>query len=430
MNFERQTNNILRIIRNGNVRNGMLFAVFSFFNMGINFVIMMILARYILPDSYGKLSLFITMVSILTIFICLGVNGYKSTQFFKLDKIRIVRLMNVTIIVSLLVYILVLTLISLFSSVFSNVFGLTLLFQFYALTYCLAQVFSTDVLDIWRLEEKVWCYGVFTVFSMVMNLILTASFVWGIQLDWAGRVYAMTVTCVLFAFISIYVLRRKGYLRFVKPTKCDYKSALSYGLPLVPHGTSFWLRQGLDRILINTYLSQTMLGLFSFAANFPNMIQVIASAFNQSNSVYIYKKLSSMEMEQLPRFKKNCLLQVFFYMLLSLFISIGAYLFVPLVFPKYIDARFYIFPLCMGSMFQCVYLVYVNILFFYERTKQLMYITFTFSVAHALLSIFLTKYGVAFTVCIPIVINSLVAITVYRYSMRLLEQKMGEKIRK
>ena len=65
----------------------MLFAVFSFFNMGINFVIMMILARYILPDSYGKLSLFITMVSILTIFICLGVNGYKSTQFFKLDKI-------------------------------------------------------------------------------------------------------------------------------------------------------------------------------------------------------------------------------------------------------------------------------------------------------------------------------------------------------
>ena len=85
-----------------------------------------------------------------------------------------------------------------------------------------------------------------------------------------------------------------------------------------------------------------------------------------------------MEMEQLPRFKKNCLLQVFFYMLLSLFISIGAYLFVPLVFPKYIDARFYIFPLCMGSMFQCVYLVYVNILFFYERTKQLMYITFTF----------------------------------------------------
>lgn len=426
MSFGRLTSKIIRIIRNDNVRNGMLFAVFSFLNMGINFIIMMTLARYILPDSYGKLSLFITMVSMLSIFICLGVSSYKSTQFFKSDKVRIARLINVTITVSLLVYILALTFISLFPSVFFNAVGLTPLFQFYALTYCLTQVFSADVLEIWRLEERVWRYGIFTVLSMVMNLFLTVLFVWGMRLDWEGRVYAMIVTSILFSFISLYVLRRKGYLIFVRPAKQDYKRALSYGLPLIPHGTSFWLRQGLDRILINTYLSQTMVGLFSFAVNFSNIIQIIASAFNQSNSVYIYKKLSSMEKEQLPRFKKNCLSQVFFYMLLSLSVFIGAYLFVPLLFPKYIDARLYIFPLCMGSMFQCIYLVYVNILFFYERTKQLMYITFTLSVAHALLSIFLTKYGVTFTVCIPIVINFFVAMTVYRYSMRLLEQKVGE----
>lgn len=426
MSFKRLVNTGIRMTENDSVKSGMLFAVFSFLNMGINFIIMMLLARYILPDSYGKLSLFVTMVSMFNIFICLGVNGYKSTQFFKLDKIRIAQLINVTIIVSLLVYILVLTFMAIFPSVLFKVLGLTSLYQFYALTFCLTHIFSMELLDIWRLEECVWRYGVFTVLSLVMNLFLTVLFVWEMRLDWEGRVYAMIVTGVLFAFIALNVLHRKGYLNLVKPTIQDYKRAFAYGLPLIPHGTSFWLRQGLDRILINTYFLQATVGLFSLAANFSNVIQVIASAFNQSNSVYIYKKLSSLEMDQLPRFKKNCLLQVFFYVFLSIFIFIGAYLFMPLLFPKYLDARLYIFPLCMGSMFQCIYLVYVNILFFYGCTKQLMYITFTFSMLHAFLSFFLTKYNVFFTACIPMVVNFFVALAVYRYAMRLLEQKVGK----
>lgn len=427
INFKRLVNSVIKMTKNGNVKNGILFAVFSFLNMGINFIITMILARYILPDSYGKLSLFFVIVSMFNIFICLGVNSYKSTQFFKLDKERIVRLINVTITVSLLVYILLLMFIVLFPSLFSNVLGLNSLYQFYALTYCLTHIFSMELLDIWRLEESVWRYGTFTVLSLVMNLLLTVLFVWEMRFDWEGRVYAMIVTGVLFAFIALYVLHRKGYLSLVKPTMQDYKRALTYGLPLIPHGTSFWLRQGLDRILINTYFSQATVGLFSLAANFSNVIQVIASAFNQSNSVYIYKKLSSLEMDQLPSFKKKCFLQVLFYVFLSLIIFIGAYFFLPLLFPKYIEARFYIFPLCMGSMFQCIYLVYVNILFFYGCTKQLMYITFSFSLLHSFLSIFMTKYDAFFTACIPVMVNSIVALSVYRYAMRLLERKVGKE---
>ena len=46
---------IQRILNNKNFRNGALFALFSFFNTGINFVIMMVMARFIKPDSYGQL---------------------------------------------------------------------------------------------------------------------------------------------------------------------------------------------------------------------------------------------------------------------------------------------------------------------------------------------------------------------------------------
>lgn len=77
---------IQRILNNKNFRNGALFALFSFFNTGINFVIMMVMARFIKPDSYGQLSLFTTMVSLLSIFICLNTNGFIGVNFFSSSK--------------------------------------------------------------------------------------------------------------------------------------------------------------------------------------------------------------------------------------------------------------------------------------------------------------------------------------------------------
>ena len=53
------------LIHNKTVRNGGLFAIFSFFNRGISFVLLTILARYISPADYGELSLFNTLITLL-----------------------------------------------------------------------------------------------------------------------------------------------------------------------------------------------------------------------------------------------------------------------------------------------------------------------------------------------------------------------------
>lgn len=43
---------------------------------------------------------------------------------------------------------------------------------------------------------------------------------------------------------------------------------------------------------------------------------------------------------------------------------LGGYIFIPIIFPKYEASVVFLFPLCIGAMFQCFYLAYVNILFF------------------------------------------------------------------
>ena len=88
-------NKVVSIANNKTLRNGSLFTLFSFLNQGVGFFIMLIMGRYVLPDSYGKLSLFTTVIQLLSIFICLGTNGIIAVDFFKHKKGYIQGLVNV-----------------------------------------------------------------------------------------------------------------------------------------------------------------------------------------------------------------------------------------------------------------------------------------------------------------------------------------------
>lgn len=411
---------IQRILNNKNFRNGALFALFSFFNTGINFVIMMVMARFIKPDSYGQLSLFTTMVSLLSIFICLNTNGFIGVNFFSSSKEKIQRLLNVVVLTTLLAYMVMLTAMCCFTSALEEVSGLTIVYQFYAISFCALNVMNALLLDVWRLEEKVWRYGTFSVLLVICNLILTVFFVGFLRWDWQGRMYAQVITCAGFAVLAFYILTKKNYLRMVFPKKEDFVGAYRFGIPLIPHTTSFWLRQGLDRYVINAFTTQAMVGLFSFAANFANIIQIIGSAFNASYSVNIYKTLATANIDSVKLLRRNCWYLVGVYFVITLLIFLFASLLIPFAFPQYNDCIIYLFPLCGGAMFQCFYLVYVNILFFYKKTKILMYITFTCSLLHCIMSLLLTKYGVIYTAYISLFSNMLIFMGVYGYSKRIL----------
>ncbi len=410
-----------RVIRNKSFRNGIFFSLFSFLNSGISFLIMMLMAHYVQPESYGQLSLFTTMISLLSIVICLNTNGIIGVYFFTSSKEVVQRFLNVTLITSLLVYLFLLTSMLLLKSQFEDWTGLDIAFQFCAVSVCLLQVISSALLNFWRLEERVGKYGIFSLLMVVSNLVLTILFVALMNLDWQGRVYAQVLTCVLFAIASFIVLGKKGYLKWVLPLKADFVEGYKFGIPLIPHSTSFWLRQGLDRYIINSFFVQSAVGLFSFAYNFANIIQIIGNAFNASYSVNIYKTLATADLDSVKRLQRNCRYLVGIYFAITLSICLFASLLIPFAFPKYNDCITYLFPLCGGAMFQCFYLVYVNILFFYKKTKKLMYITFTCSLLHSLLSFLLTKYGVIYTAYISLFSNMLIFIGVYGYSRRILQ---------
>lgn len=170
---------------------------------------MMLMAKYINPNSYGSLSLFTTLISFLTIFICLGTNGFIGVNFFVSEKDKIRRLVNVVLITSIFIFFFLLFTFIVFRGACERLMGLSFLFLFLAILYCLLHVVISLLLDIWRLEEKVGKYGILSISYVLSNLVFTLIFVGVNHLDWHGRVYAQLLTCIVFFSISIFVLKKR-----------------------------------------------------------------------------------------------------------------------------------------------------------------------------------------------------------------------------
>lgn len=408
-----------QLFKSQTVRKGSLFTIFSFCSSGISFILLVILARFIDPEGYGFISLFNTIVTILGFVISLNTVGILSVNFFiqGIEDFRktVAAVSNITCVCFAIISVL------LFAnySIIQPLIGLPLKFVFLALIISFANTYTQNLLNIWRIEEKILMYGIYSILFSLGYFTLAIILVVCLEVGWQGQVVALCIVNIIFLIASIVLLIKKEYLRLVKPSRENYEDCLRFGVPLIPHSISGWLRQGLDRILISSFQNIEQVGFFGFSYNFATILIMIGSAFNNTNSVFISKNLASGSEDVREKLRKQTIMIIGLFVVLMLIIWAGAYFFIPNIFPKYIGCRPYLFPMCLGALFQCIYLQFVNFLFFFKKTKVLMYITFSVSVIHALGSYILTQYSIICTVWLGVITNFLITLFVYIYSQRI-----------
>ncbi|WP_315314551.1 oligosaccharide flippase family protein [Prevotella pallens] len=410
---------IHNIFTNKSVQSGGIFAFFSFLNQGLNFFLLIILSRYILPASYGYLNLFYTAVSVVSYVICFCTSGIISIKFFKVSREILSIYINVVLSSTLIVAAILLLLVALFPDFIVRVSNIQSSMQVACIYLCATTVVYNLLLDIYRLEEKTLKYGILTTVSTLINIALSLLLVIGLKQDWKGRVEANVIVSTIFLFWGCINLVQKGYLKRIMPTKEVYKETLSFGIPLIPHSINGFLRQGMDRYIINAHFATKSVGLFSFAINFAFIIYSLGSAFNKSNSVYIYKCLSQEDTYMRSRLRKQTVLLLTFYAIFTVILYMTCWFLIPILFPNYKDSVIFLLPLCLSTFFQCIYMQFCNFLFYYKKTKNLMFITVGVSVIHLTLSLLLTRYSVLYTAYISMFSSCIEAFAVYLYSRKL-----------
>lgn len=377
------------------------------------------LAAYLSPGGYGSLNLYNTIILILTILVPLGTTGYISTNYFRKDKLGIKHVLNTVLFIGVCVFFFLLLIFIVGGTNLENLLGLSLKVQVIALLVCFTQFFTIINLEIWRLQEQPIKYGVYTMALVILNFALTLYFVIIQNMDWEGRIYAQLFVNSVFFVISIFFLFKRKYLLLAIPNKRILKETLLFGIPLIPHMLTGWMRQGIDRYIINFFLGVSSVGLFGFALNFGNIIIMVGTAFNASNAVFIYKKLASGDIDTIEVLRKQTRIMIVFFLILFLVVFAISYTLIPFIFPQYLDSRPFLFPLCLAGTFQCMYLLYVNYLFYYKKTNILMCITVGISLLHIVLSYIFTKTSVVYTSYINLFSNFIIFVLVAIYASKL-----------
>lgn len=405
------------------IRNGGLFSLYSFFNRGIAFVLLILLAEYITPEQYGELSIFNTITILFGYFVGMSTAGYISVSYFKNNpedfKKDFSTICSITIICSLIIFIAL--------SIFRNLIEIWLTIPFTFLYISIFISFTSTILNInldyIRIQEDVGKYGILSCSFAVLNFVLSLYLVIIINLNWQGRVYAQLVCDIIYAGIAIYMFTKSKLIVFT--LKWDrYRRILLWGLPIIPHLASSWIKQGLDRFIIEKTHTMADVGLFSFALNLSSIILIVGTAFNQVNSIDLYKILSSelCNNDKICVLKKKERLFLLLYFIVSSIILVGGLIFIPLALPTYIKSLPYFIILVFFALFQCIYLIYCNYLFYFNKTNKLMYITLSSSMLHLILSLLLTKYSLYYTSVIYVVSQFILCIFVYKQSRKLINQ--------
>lgn len=402
------------------LKQGVAFTVFAAINNGLNFLLIFILSLFLSKQDFGVLNLFNIAVLIFSVLISLGTQSYFSVVFFKKTKKYVGSVLNSILVISIVTFA-VLSFVILFSpQSLTQLIGFPKLYQFYALVICFFQLFYTINLEVYRLEESTIKYGMMTLIWVFLNFTITLYFCISLKLGWTGRVDAQIIASILLFIINLVILIKNDFLKFKLPNKNHFIRVLKFGLPLIPHNSTVWIRQGFDRFLINYYLGAITVGIFSFAYTFSGIIMMIGTAFNATNSVFIFKTLQNKNISETKVIlsKQISLMIVVFFLITILGLTTGVVL-IKFVIPKYNDAIPYLIPLCIAAFFQCVYYLFVNYLFYFDKTKTLMYITFSISVFHFLVSVILTKYSALFTSYLTLISNLVIAILVIIYTNKI-----------
>ncbi|MCO4293118.1 oligosaccharide flippase family protein [Solitalea sp. MAHUQ-68] len=397
------------------IKSGFVYIFSEAINKLVLFILLPILSVHLSPAEYGLLANFQVLILILTVLVGLNMTGIISVEFYRSAKEKLSNLINnilSILIISIGVFLLI---VALLQSYLYSVTGIPSLLIYSVVIICGAQAIVQIRLEFWRLENKAVVYGVFYTTQSVIISLLTLYLVIWTDLGWQGGALAIAIGQVLFMIIALISLWRNGWIN----GKIEFqhtKSILSFGIPLIPHSLSFWMRNGLDRLLMTSFFDAKHTGLYSVGAQLAAPLQMVAFAMNKAYSPTLFKMLENKDEES----KRKIVKMIWGVLGITLVLTIIIEFLLPIIVGWLLDARYrksfdYFYWINISYFFSTVYFLIGNFIFYFKKTHLLTYVTFGTSLLHVLLTIIALKYIGPIGVAITTLFTSIIVATLTIY---------------
>lgn len=371
------------------VRAALWFTVCNLLQKGIAMITTPIFTRLLSTEQYGVFTLYQSWYSIVSIIVTLNIAGSvvnNGMVKYKGERNEFISAMQgLSFIVTLLFFI-----IYLFSMDFWNrIFDLSSIF---VITMFVQLLFEPAYL-LWsqrqRYEYKYKSLVAVTIAISVMSPVLSVIAVISTDYKAEARVISFALVQICIGLIFFVIQTIKGKKLFVK----DYwRFALAFNLPLIPHYLSQFILGQADRIMIGKMVGKSEAGIYGVAYNLATIMTLFINAINSSFIPYIYE---NMKNKRYSAIKKNAnTLCLFMAVAICIFMLLGPEAILIFSTKEYTQAKWIFPPVAASVFFTFVYTLYINVEFYFEKTKYVMFISIIGAILNIGLNyVFINKFG-------------------------------------
>ena len=165
--------------------------------------------------------------------------------------------------------------------------------KWYITVYISANILVSVELNYLKAINKNIQYSIICVLQTLslalMNILLVAHVRLGIK----GYLISYIVSNVFAAALTFFAGR---YLKEISKAKYDKKLAkemITYSSPLILNNLSWWVIQSSDKLMLESMISSTALGLYTVASRIPSLITVFITIFQQAWGISSIKEMDS-----------------------------------------------------------------------------------------------------------------------------------------
>ena len=190
--------------------------------------------------------------------------------------------------------------------------------------------------------------------------------------------YALVQICVGLVFYVLQVYKGKRFF-----DKGYWKFALAFNLPLIPHYLSQNILGQADRIMIGNMVGNSKAAIYSVAYTVASIMTLMINAINSSFIPSMYQNLDEKKYDKIE--KGSFPLCIIIAVAVCGVMLIGPEVIGILASKEYAEAIYCIPPVAASIYFTYLYTLFINVEFYFEKTKYSMIV----SVLGAILNIFL-----------------------------------------
>lgn len=290
-------------------------------------------------------------------------------------------------------------------------------------------IWETASYNLWAVEKRVefqYKEAVeITMVTSIMTPIFGIIFVSKCSDKVTARLLATAlVGAVVYSILCVMQLR-KGHAFF---SRTNWKYAMTFCIPLVPHYLSQVVLNSSDRIMIQKLVDDSSAGIYSLAYSVSLLMTLFGNSLLQTIEPWIYQKLKENKENKIRKVAYFSLVCV---SIVNIFLIATAPEIIKIFAPAgYYDAIWIVPPVTMSVYFMFMYSLFAIFSFYFEKPYYITIATVTGAIINIVLNyIFIQKYGYYAAGYTTLVCYIIYAIMHYIFMRRIINEKMeGIKI--